>query len=153
MNTAVNTVPATAAPSSGSSSPPTSSGWFALNRNPRVERITIAKTEMTTLARVSENPLYSVPGNRRNIPRPCLHGTHDRLHGGGWMGSATQLKRVMVWWMVSALYSSSSIGDVRASLDVYVVVVASRVMMSIWCCAPVGQGRTHPHVRCLTFGA
>lgn len=46
----------------------------------------MAKTEMTTLSRVSGEPLEALRGTARHIPRPCLDGTHERLHGGGWMG-------------------------------------------------------------------
>lgn len=46
----------------------------------------MANTEMTTLSRVSGEPLATLPGTARHIPRPCLHGTHERLHDGGWLG-------------------------------------------------------------------
>ena len=47
--TAENTVPATAAPSFGSSFEPVMEWWFALKRAPMTERITIAKHDMTML--------------------------------------------------------------------------------------------------------
>jgi len=45
--TAEKTVAATAAPSLGSSVEPIIEWWFALKRAPMIERITIAKTDIT----------------------------------------------------------------------------------------------------------
>jgi len=67
MMTAMDTVAATVAPSSGSSSPPTSSGWLALNRRPSVERMTIANIEITTLLIVS----HPIPHNI--LEERCVH--------------------------------------------------------------------------------
>lgn len=47
--TATNMVLATAGPSSGCSMPPTNSSWLFLKARPRIDRITMAKHEMTKL--------------------------------------------------------------------------------------------------------
>jgi hypothetical protein len=47
----MKTVAATSGPSPGSPSPPTNSWWLVRNRRPMTDRITMAKTEMTTLQR------------------------------------------------------------------------------------------------------
>lgn len=43
---------ATAGPSSGSSIPPTNSSWLFLKQRPRMDRMTMAKHEMTKLREV-----------------------------------------------------------------------------------------------------
>jgi len=81
--TAIWMAPATDFPSSGSSAPPTSSGWFLLNRMPRVPRIRIANMEMTKLC--AHHPWSAIQlrcyrDGRADLPRPCLHHTDDWLH-------------------------------------------------------------------------